>query len=85
LQRWNEGLAGAAQALDRFLLDKPAGRSLAEQSDEDLRGDEEDGLYVGAERNGLAADDGQRRAWATIRSGLDAGPRQSLMWMVGSD
>jgi hypothetical protein len=35
--------------------------------------DVEDALYAAAEHNGLVADDGQRRVWATIRSGLSKG------------
>jgi hypothetical protein len=35
--------------------------------------DGEDALFAAAVRNGLVADDGQRQAWATIRSGLSAG------------
>jgi hypothetical protein len=37
------------------------------------QGEVEDGLYAAAVRNGLVADDGERQAWATIRSGLSAG------------
>jgi hypothetical protein len=37
------------------------------------QGEVEDGLYTAAVRNGLVADDGQRQAWPTIRSGLSAG------------
>jgi len=33
----------------------------------------EDALYAAAARNGLLADDGDRRCWATIRSGLGVG------------
>ncbi len=33
----------------------------------------EDMLFGAAERNGVLADDGERQAWATIRSGLGAG------------
>jgi hypothetical protein len=36
----------------------------------------EEGLYAAAEQNGLVADDGERQAWATIRSGLSAGLQQ---------
>ena len=35
--------------------------------------DVEDALYAAAERNGLVADDGQPRTWATIPSGLGKG------------
>jgi hypothetical protein len=38
----------------------------------------EDALYEAAERNGLVADDGQRRCWATIRSGLSKGLQQPI-------
>jgi hypothetical protein len=37
------------------------------------QGEVEDGLYAAAEANGLVSDDGERRVWATIRSGLSAG------------
>jgi hypothetical protein len=37
------------------------------------QGEVEDALYAAAETNGLVADDGQRRCWATIPSGLGAG------------
>jgi hypothetical protein len=40
----------------------------------------EDALYAAAEHNGLLADDGERQTWATIRSGLGAGLRESLSW-----
>jgi hypothetical protein len=36
----------------------------------------EDQLYSAAEVNGLVADEGERQTWATIRSGLGAGPQQ---------
>src|SRR5262249_1010027 len=38
--------------------------------------DVEDGLCAAAVRNGLVADDGERKCWATIRSGLSAGLQQ---------
>jgi hypothetical protein len=38
----------------------------------------EDALYAAAERNGLVADDGARRCWATIRSGLAKGLQQPI-------
>jgi hypothetical protein len=38
----------------------------------------EEGLYAAAEQNGLVADDGERQAWATIRSGLSAGLQQPM-------
>ena len=38
--------------------------------------DVEDALDVAAVANGLLADDGERQCWATIRSGLGAGPQQ---------
>ena len=38
-----------------------------------LPGAPEDRLYAATERNGLVAGDGQRQAWATIRSGLSKG------------
>ena len=38
----------------------------------------EDALYAAAERNELVNDDGQRRCWATIRSGLGAGLQQPV-------
>lgn len=40
--------------------------------------DVEDALYVAALHNGLVHDDGQRRTWATIRSGLSAGLQQPI-------
>jgi hypothetical protein len=40
--------------------------------------DVEDELYTAAEQNGLAKDDGPRRCWATIRSGLSAGLREPI-------
>jgi len=38
----------------------------------------EDALYAAAERNGLVTADGQRRCWATIRSGLGSGLQQPI-------
>ena len=38
----------------------------------------EDELYAVAVANGLVADDGERQTWATIRSGLGAGLRESI-------
>ena len=38
----------------------------------------EDVLYVAALNNGLVHDDGQRRTWATIRSGLRTGLQQPI-------
>ncbi len=38
----------------------------------------EDALYATADVNGLAADDGARQTWATIRSGLAAGLRDPI-------
>ena len=38
----------------------------------------EDQLFAAATENGLVKDDGQRQAWATIRSGLGAGLRSPL-------
>jgi len=38
----------------------------------------EDALVAAAEQNGLVAADGARQCWATIRSGLSAGPQQSV-------
>jgi hypothetical protein len=35
-----------------------------------------DGLYAAAMRNALVADDGERKCWATIRSGLGKGLQQ---------
>jgi hypothetical protein len=40
--------------------------------------DVEDALYAAAARNGLVADDGARRCWATIRSGLGVGLHQPV-------
>jgi len=37
----------------------------------------EDALYAAGERNSLVTDDGERRTWATIRSGLAAGLRET--------
>ena len=42
--------------------------------------DVEDALYGAAVVNGLVADDGDRRCWATIRSGLGAGCGNRLTW-----
>ena len=42
------------------------------------QGEVEDALFAAAQQNGLAADDGERRCWATIRSGLAAGLRQPI-------
>ena len=41
--------------------------------------DVEDALYAAAEHNGLVADDGERQCWATIRSGISAGPLQPVI------
>jgi hypothetical protein len=38
----------------------------------------EDGLCAAAAHNGLAADDGERQTWSTIRSGLSAGLQQAV-------
>jgi hypothetical protein len=38
--------------------------------------DVEDALYAAVTANGLAADDGERQCWATIRSGLSTGLAQ---------
>jgi hypothetical protein len=38
----------------------------------------EDALYVAALNNGLIRDDGERRTWATIRSGLSAGLQEPI-------
>jgi hypothetical protein len=40
--------------------------------------DVEDGLYTAAVRNGLVADDGERKCWATMRSGLSAGLQDAI-------
>jgi hypothetical protein len=42
------------------------------------QGEVEDALYAAAEANGLVADDGQRRCWATIRSGLGKGLQRPI-------
>jgi hypothetical protein len=42
------------------------------------QGEVEDALFAAAERNGLVADDGPRRCWATIRSGLSKGPLRPI-------
>jgi hypothetical protein len=62
----NATLNGAAWTLGRWI----AAGALDQTS-------VEDGLYLAAEQNGLVADDGERQCWATIRSGLAAGLRDS--------
>jgi hypothetical protein len=38
----------------------------------------EHGLDAAAERNGVVSDDGERKCWATIRSGLSKGLQQRV-------
>ena len=58
----NNALNGAAWTLGHWV----AAGALEQAEVEEV-------LYAAAEANGLVADDGERQAWATIRSGLSAG------------
>ena len=46
--------------------------------------DVEETLYAAAVANGLVADDGERQCWATICSGLGAGLREPIAYVLGS-